>query len=144
MSDMPEIDRRVAKPHGGWVGPIVFAAVVMMVIGTMHGFEGIVALLNDDYYAVPKSGLAIHIDYTAWGWTHLIVGTAVLVAGFGVLLGQVWARVVGVIVAVVSILTNMAFLSASPGWVTIMVALDVLVIWALTFHGRDVRPKHGA
>ncbi|MEV4262579.1 hypothetical protein [Kribbella sp. NPDC049584] len=139
---MSDIDRRVRAPHGGWVGPIVFAAVVMMVIGTMHGFEGIVALLNDDYYLVPKDGLAIHVNYTGWGWTHLIIGTAVLVAGFCVLLGQVWARAVGVILAVVSILTNMAFLSASPGWTTIMIALDVLVIWALTFHGRDVRPRH--
>ena len=139
---MSDIDRRVAAPRGGWVGPIVFAAVVMMVIGVMHGFEGIVALLNDDYYLVPKNGLAIHINYTGWGWTHLIVGTAVLVAGFCVLLGQVWARVVGVILAVLSILMNMAFLAASPGWTTIMIALDVLVIWALTFHGRDVRPRH--
>ena len=139
---MSDIDRRVAAPRGGWVGPIVFAAVVMMVIGVMHGFEGIVALLDDDYYLVPKNGLAIHINYTGWGWTHLIVGTAVLVAGFCVLLGQVWARVVGVILAVLSILMNMAFLAASPGWTTIMIALDVLVIWALTFHGRDVRPRH--
>ncbi|TDW77235.1 DUF7144 family membrane protein [Kribbella pratensis] len=139
---MSDIDRRVAAPRGGWVGPIVFAAVVMMVIGVMHGFEGIVALLNDDYYLVPKNGLAIHINYTGWGWSHLIVGTAVLVAGFCVLLGQVWARVVGVILAVLSILMNMAFLAASPGWTTIMIALDVLVIWALTFHGRDVRPRH--
>ena len=139
---MSDIDRRVAAPRGGWVGPIVFAAVVMMVIGVMHGFEGIVALLNDDYYLVPKNGLAIHINYTGWGWSHLVVGTAVLVAGFCVLLGQVWARVVGVILAVLSILMNMAFLAASPGWTTIMIALDVLVIWALTFHGRDVRPRH--
>jgi len=47
-----------------------------------------------------------------------------------------------VILAVLSILMNMAFLAASPGWTTIMIALDVLVIWALTFHGRDVRPRH--
>ena len=61
-------------------------------------------------------------------------------AGFCVLLGQVWARAVGVIVAVLSIVVNAGFLSAAPGWTTIMIALDILVIWALTFHGREMRP----
>ena len=128
--------------HGtthGWVGPIVFAAVMMIILGFFHGFQGMIALFDEDFY-VQESRLAIHLDYTAWGWTHLFVGTLVLVAGFCVLLGQVWARIVGVILAVVSILVNAAFLSAAPGWTTIMIALDVLVIWALTFHGREVRP----
>lgn len=141
---MSDTYRSAPTPRGRWVGPIVFAAVVMIVLGVMHAFQGLVALLNDGYYAVPKSGLAIHLDYTAWGWTHLIIGTIVLVAGFCVLMGQVWARIVGVILAVVSILVNTAFLAASPGWTTIMFALDILVIWSLTFHGHDVRPRHGA
>ena len=128
----------------GWVGPIVFAGVMMIVLGCFHAFQGLVALFNDGYYAVPANGLAIHIDFTTWGWTHLIFGTIVLVAGFCVLLGQVWARVVGVILAVVSIMVNAAFLAASPFWATIMIAIDILVIWALTLHGREVRPKAGA
>jgi hypothetical protein len=133
------------RPSGrGWVGPIVFAAVMMIIIGCFHGFQGLLALFSDGYYAVPKNGLAIHLDFTTWGWTHLILGTIVLVAGFCVLLGQVWARVVGVILAVVSIMVNVAFLAASPFWTTITIAIDILVIWALTFHGREVRPKDGA
>ena len=124
-----------------WVGPIVFAGVMMIVLGLFHLFQGFIALVNDDFYAVGKDGLAIHLDYTAWGWTHLVLGTVVFVAGSCVLLGQVWARVVGVILAVLSILLNAGFLAASPGWTTITIALDILVIWALTFHGREVRPK---
>ncbi|WP_202872374.1 DUF7144 family membrane protein [Kribbella soli] len=130
---LPGLERR------GWVGPIIFAGVMMIVLGAFHVFQGFVALVNDDFY-VQNDRLAIHLDYTAWGWGHLLVGTVVFVAGFCVLLGQVWARIVGVILAVVSILVNIAFLAAYPGWTTIMVAVDVLVIWALTFHGREVRP----
>jgi hypothetical protein len=140
---MADIDQQAAAPTGVWIGPIVFAGVIMIVLGIFHGFQGFVALFNDGYYAVKENGLAIHIDYTAWAWTHLIVGTIVLVAGFCVLLGQVWARIVGVILAVVSIVVNAGFLSAAPGWSTIMIALDILVIWALTFHGREIRPKDG-
>ena len=140
---MADTDQRAATPTGVWIGPIVFAGVMMIILGFFHGFQGFVALFNDGFYAVRENGLAVHIDYTAWAWTHLIVGTIVLVAGFCVLLGQVWARVVGVIVAVLSIVVNAGFLAAAPGWTTIMIALDILVIWALTFHGREVRPEGG-
>jgi hypothetical protein len=121
------------------VGPIVFAGVMMIVLGAFHAFQGFIALFNDDFY-VQSDRLAIHLDFSVWGWVQLFVGTVVLVAGFCVLIGQVWARIIGVILAVVSILVNVAFLAAYPGWTTIMIALDVLVIWALTFHGREVRP----
>jgi hypothetical protein len=141
---MPDTDRSTAKPRGVWAGPITFAGVMMIILGLFHGFQGFVALFNEEYYAVEKSGLAIHMDYTGWVWTQLILGTVVFVAGFCVLVGQLWARIVGVILAVVSILVNLAFLAASPGWVTITIAVDILVIWALTFHGREVRPRHGA
>lgn len=140
---MVDTDPRAVKTRGGWVGPIVFAGVMLIILGALHAFQGFVALFNDGYYAVRENGLAIHIDFTAWAWTHLILGLIVLAAGFCVLLGQVWARIVGVIIAVVSILVNIGFLAAAPGWTTIMIAVDILVIWALTFHGRDVRPKDG-
>lgn len=141
---MPDTDRSAAKPRRVWVGPITFAGVMMIILGLSHGFQGFVALFNEGYYVVEKNDLAIHMGYTGWVWTHLIIGTVVFVAGFCVLVGQVWARVVGVILAVVSILVNAAFLAAAPGWSTIMIAVDILVIWALTFHGREVRPRHGA
>jgi len=128
----------------GWVGPIIFAAVMMIVLGFFHGFQGFIALFNEGYYLVDKNGLAVHIDFTAWAWVHLIVGTIVFVAGFCLLLGQMWARVVGVILAVVSVLVNAAFLAAYPFWSGIMIAFDILVIWALTFHGRAVRARDDA
>ncbi|HET6985972.1 MAG TPA: hypothetical protein VFI00_05120 [Kribbella sp.] len=138
---MVDTDQSAATSKRVWIGPIVFAGVMMIVLGLFHGFQGFVALFNDGYYVVRENGLAIHIDYTVWGWTHLFVGTVVLVAGFCVLLGQVWARVVGVILAILSIVVNAGFLAASPGWTTVMIAIDILVIWALTFHGGEIRPK---
>ena len=69
----------------------------------------------------------------------MIVGAVVFVAGFCLLVGQLWARVVAVILAVLSVLVKAAFLAAYPIWSTIMIALDIVVIWALTFHGREVR-----
>ena len=48
-----------------------------------------------------------------------------------------WARVVAVLVALLSALVNLAFLSAYPVWSTIMIAVDILVIYAVIAHGRE-------
>ncbi|HET6299557.1 MAG TPA: hypothetical protein VFG33_39695 [Kribbella sp.] len=130
---LPGLERR------GWVGPIIFAAVIMIVLGAFHVFQGFVALFNDRYYLVRRESLAVHLDYTTWAWIHLLVGAVVLAAGFCLLVGQLWARVVAVILSVLSALVNTAFLAAYPLWCTIMIAFDILVIWALIFHGREVR-----
>src|SRR4051794_6646957 len=58
----------------GWVGWIAFAGTLMVMLGTFHVIDGLVALFNDEYYLVTKSGLIVTADYTAWGWVHLILG----------------------------------------------------------------------
>jgi hypothetical protein len=108
-------------------------------VGAFHAISGLVALFQDEYYVVRPSGLVINMDYTAWGWTHLLIGLVAVAVGIGVLLGQMWARVMGVIVAVLSALVNIAFLSAYPIWSTIVIATDILVIYALTAHGSEVK-----
>jgi len=114
---------------------------MMMLVGAFHAIDGLVALFNDDYYVVRPSGLVINVDYTAWGWTHLLLGILVFAAGCGAIVGQTWARVVGVILAVISAIVNMLFLAAYPGWSIIMITLDVIVIWALTVHGREMQNR---
>ena len=127
-----------AEPTG-WVGWIAFAATMMIMLGIFHAFQGLIALFQDQYYLVGQSGLTIHMDFTAWGWTHLILGLVVVGAGIGLLSGQMWARIVGVGVALLSAVVNIAFLSAYPIWSTMMIAFDVLVIWALTVHGSEMK-----
>jgi hypothetical protein len=128
----------------GWVGWIVFAGVMMLVLGMFHAFQGLIALFQNDYYLVAENGLTIHLNYTAWGWTHLIFGIVVVAAGAALLVGQMWARVVGVVLAVLSAVVNIGFLAAYPIWSTIMIAVDILVIWALTVHGAEMRSRNEA
>jgi hypothetical protein len=127
-------------PYSGWVGWIAFAGVMMAMLGTFHIIQGLVALFNDDYYLVGKSGLIVNVDFTAWGWAQLISGIIVLAAGFGVFAGHMWARVVGVIAAMLSAIVNVGFLAAYPLWSLMMIALDVVIILALTVHGSEIRP----
>lgn len=124
-----------------WVGWIAFAGVLMVILGALHAFQGLVAIFKDEYFLVSSSGLAVKFDFTAWGWVHLVVGIIVVVAGLGVMAGQVWARVVGVLLASLSLLANVAFLAAYPFWSLVMIALDIVIIMALTVHGSDIKPE---
>ena len=108
----------------------------MIMIGAFHAFQGLVALFNDDFYVVGQKWI-FEFDLTTWGWIHLIVGIGVVVAGFFVFNGAVWARAVGIGVAALSALLNFMWLPYYPIWSLIIIALDVLVIWALSAHGRD-------
>lgn len=135
--DSYEVSRR--HEPTGWVGFVLFGGIMMMMVGGFQLIQGFVALFKDDYYLVTRNGLVLSVDYTTWGWTHLLIGAIAVGAGIGVLLGQMWARVVGIIIALVSAFANIAFLSAYPVWCTIIIAADVLVIYALAVHGREVK-----
>jgi len=58
----------------GWVGFIEFAGVLMVLLGLFHALQGLVALFQNDYFLVGTSRLLVHTNYTAWGWTHLLIG----------------------------------------------------------------------
>lgn len=124
-----------------WVGWIFFAGAMMVMLGSFHVIEGLVAVFKDEVFLVGKSGLVINVDYTTWGWVHIIGGLVIAGAGIALFTGRIWARTIGVIMAMVSAIVNITFLSAYPVWSAIMITLDVLVIWALTVHGGELREE---
>jgi hypothetical protein len=122
----------------GWVGWIVFASVMMIIAGSLNAFHGLVAIVNDEW-VVWGNRANLYLDLTEWGWVHLIVGALVVLAGFGLLTGNVLARAVAVLVAGISIVANFLFMPAYPVWALTIIAIDVFVIYALTAHGRELR-----
>ena len=102
-----------AEPTG-WVGWIIFAGTMLVILGIFHAIQGLVALFNDSVYLVGPKGLVINVDYTAWGWIHLIGGIVVVLAGVALFAGKMWARILAVIVAVVSAIINVLFLARLP------------------------------
>ena len=128
-----------ARGTSGWVGWIAFASLVLFMLGTFHIVQGIAALVKDDYFAVSSSGLMVHASYTTWGWTHIVEGAVLILAGVGILAGQMWARVVGTALAVVSAVISLAFLAAYPILSVLMITLAVVVVMALTVHGSEIK-----
>ncbi|GAA3205892.1 DUF7144 family membrane protein [Actinocorallia longicatena] len=125
------------EPVGPWAtGLAIFAAIVLMMSGAFGALEGFVAIVRDDFYVVTPHYL-FGYDTTAWGWVHLLVGVVVAAAGFAIVAGYLWARIVGVIVAVLSALVNFLYIPYYPLWSMLIIALDVLVIWALCRYDRE-------
>jgi hypothetical protein len=130
-------ERQVSAWAAGWAA---FAGIMLVMIGFFHAFAGIVAIVDDTFYVVTQ-GWIFEFDVTAWGWIHLVGGVVVVAAGFGIFSGNVLARTVGVVVAVISALVNFAWLPYYPVWSGLMIALAVAVIWSLTVHGQDLAER---
>ena len=122
-----------------WTGWVVFASFMMIMLGVFQAVEGLVAIFDDGFYRVTESGLVVNVDYTVWGWTHLLLGILLVAAGYAVFSGKVWGRTLGVIAAMLSAVVNFAFIPAYPVWSLIIITVDVLVIYALIAHGGELR-----
>jgi hypothetical protein len=127
------------REPSAWTGLAAWAGILMIMMGAYQAIVGFVALFDDGYYAVRPDGLVVNVDYTTWGWVHLLLGLLALAAGSGVLSGQTWARAVGIVIAGVAAVVNFAFIAAFPFWATILITMDILIIYALATHGRELR-----
>ena len=119
------------------VGFISFAGIVLILAGIFHVIDGIVGLVNNDFY-VKTDNWVFKFNVTSWGWIHILLGIIAILAGVGLFSGAIWARTVAVIVAAVSIIANFVWLPYYPWWAVLVIVLDFFVIWAVVLHGRDV------
>jgi hypothetical protein len=126
-----------SRPVSGWaVGFTAFAGAIMLMAGIFEAFSGLAALLNDEFF-VRAPNYTYDIDITEWGWIHLIVGVLVAAAGFAVFSGATWARAVGIALALLSAIANFFYIPIYPVWAILIIALDVVVIWALATYTED-------
>lgn len=122
-----------APVGAGWV---LFASIMMVIGGLFAIFEGLAALLRHGNFYRTAANYPYGSSVTAWGWTTLIVGIIVLLAGIYVMAGKMWARIVGITIASLSALANFFFIPFYPFWALMIIAVDVFVIWALAAHGK--------
>ncbi len=123
----------------GFSGWAWFAGGLMVLVGLFQVMAGIAALASEGYYTVPARDLLIDADYSTWGWVHLVLGLVMLVTGGGLAFGNTAARAVGVALAGLSALVNLVFVTASPFAATLIIALDVFLVYAITVHGGEPR-----
>jgi hypothetical protein len=118
-------------------GAILFAGIMMIVVGIWEALEGLIAIFENDFYVATRRYL-FQFDVTAWGWIHVILGLVLASAGYGLLTGRTWARVVAITLAALSAIANFLWLPYYPLWALLIISVDVFVIWAVAVHGREV------
>lgn len=118
----------------GWV---LFASAMLTLLGAMQIIAGLVGIFKPEFYLVTSAGLMV-FNQTTWGWIHVVLGIVSLLAATGVLIGAMWARIYGIIVATLLMLGHVLFLTAYPLWSLIALVVNGFVIYALTLHGDEI------
>jgi uncharacterized membrane protein (DUF2068 family) len=119
-----------SRSMAGWIG---FAGMLMLIVGSIDFFQGLIALFEDEYFVVTASGFLV-VDLTAWGWILLIWGVLLVLAGLGLLAAQGWARWFAIVAVSLNFLAQLGFLGNSqyPLWSLTVMALNIIILFALT------------
>jgi hypothetical protein len=117
-------------PMAGW---IVFTSTVLIVVGALDAIEGLIAVIRDNYYALHGNQLIV-FDTTTWGWIMLIWGALLVLVGLALWTGAGWARWTAIVLAAINLIGQLGWLgnTAYPLWALVIIALDVIIIYALT------------
>jgi hypothetical protein len=115
-----------------WTGWIVFAGWLMVIIGMLDFFEGLIAVIRDNYYVLAPNQVIV-FDVSTWGWLTLLWGIVIIFAGFGLLTAQSWARWFTIVVASLNIITQLGFIGSAqyPLWALTVLTLTIVVLYAL-------------
>ncbi len=116
-------------PMAGWIG---FAGVIMVVIGTLDFFEGLIAVIRDNYYVIHGSQLIV-FDTTTWGWLMMIWGVVLFLVGLALWSGAGWARWTTIVLVIINIIGQLSWLGATayPLWALVIITLNIIVLYAL-------------
>ncbi len=139
MSSPDEYRSAYTDPVTGWVGWIIFAAVFMIVIGAMNAIQGLAALFRDEAYWVTLQGNIVTFDVTTWGWIHLIFGILLVIVGIMLMQGSTFARVIGIALVSLNLIAQFSWTTLYPFWGLIAIAIDIMIIYALVVHGRELK-----
>jgi hypothetical protein len=128
-----------SRSMAGWIG---FAGILMVVLGGLAFFEGLIALVRDNYYVATASGFLL-FDVTGWGWIMLIWGIILVLVGLSLLNGASWARWVTIVLVGINIFSQLGFLGNTNDtlWLLTALTLNIIVLYALIVRWNDSVPQ---
>jgi hypothetical protein len=127
--------------RSSWIGWIIFGALMLVLLGIFQLVAGFVAVFDESYFQETGAApLFLAVDQQTWGVLQLVLGALAILTGAGLLSGNTLARAFGAGIVLLSALTNLLAIGAYPLWSTIMIAVDVCILYAIVVHGREMRP----
>ena len=121
-----------------WSGWISFTGLMIIIVGGLDFFEGLIAVIRGEYYAVTASQIVV-VDLSTWGWVMMIWGVILLLAGFGVLSGATWARWFSIVVLSLNVIAQLGFVGSAqyPLWALTVLVLTIVALYALIVRWND-------
>ncbi|WP_330249613.1 hypothetical protein OG874_25230 [Nocardia sp. NBC_00565] len=125
----------MTSPGTTKTGPVlndmtIFAGVLILITGVLHLLAAIAAIAKRDFFVLTEDQV-FQVNVSTWGWVHLVIAVLIIIAGIGIVTGQTWGFLAGIMMASISLVDNFLFAPIYPFWSLVMIALDVLIIWAL-------------
>lgn len=117
---------------------MAFASIMMMFVGVVQSIYGIAALFNQNWYVATDSTIYL-FDVGTWGWSMLALGALIFISGALLMAGNAFGRTMGVLLAVVGVLFNLAWLAATPVWSVLGLIIYSLIIYAIVAHGSEMK-----
>jgi hypothetical protein len=123
-----------------WTGWIGFAGLLLVIIAMIDFFEGLIAIIRGQYYAITPNQIVV-FDLKTWGWITLIWAVILGLTGLGLLGGSSWARWTAIVLISINFLTQLGFAgsAAYPLWALTVQILSLVVLYALTVHWSATR-----
>ena len=127
------------KTSAAWTGWVGFTAIMLIIIGSIDAFEGLIAIIRSNYYQYTPNGVII-FDTTKWGWLMLIWGILLVLVGLALAAKSGWARWTAVFLVAINLLAQLGWLGNSPNpvWTLTVITLQIIVLFALTARWSEV------
>ena len=119
--------------RGEGYGLIVFASVLLGILGIFSVIYGIAAIANSHVFVA--NAHYVFGNLRSWGWITLIIGVLLLLAAAGVVAGNQLARWFAVAVLGLNAIDQMFFIPAYPFWSLMIIAVDVVALYGLCVYG---------
>ncbi|WP_369023499.1 DUF7144 family membrane protein [Nocardia cyriacigeorgica] len=129
MSHSTETDSPVKQ--GFAAGTSIGASILLLTVGVLSILQGISAVAEDQLFVVGIE-YVYEFDTTTWGWIHIVLGIVLVASAIGLMMGTTWGRIAAVTIAALSIIANFLWLPYYPLWSILIIALSIVVIWAVT------------
>jgi hypothetical protein len=127
----------------GWVGWVLFAGMMLVLLGTAHTMLGALAVFRPEMLAGTRPDVLLGLPLAVLAWGHLLLGAAAVVTGVALIRGLRWAQFVGIVVALFTGMMSFLFAAVYPVWAVIIMVLCGVVFYAIAAHGDEVYDAYG-
>jgi hypothetical protein len=119
-------------------GRVVFAAILLLLVGVLNIIYGIGAISDANFYA--NDTRYVFTNLHAMGWFLVIVGLIQLTGGFSLMVGHTYGRIIGIVAGSLGAIDALLSMGGThPFWSLAIFALCVWVVYGIVVYGEEDR-----